>query len=231
MSAPRRQRLTRELVALCHRDIAERPPDPRYDYFSEEDYDAAVRALIAAKPEGPLWLFAYGSLIWKPEFAVAEMRRAVAQGWKRGFSLRIENFRATPEQHGFMMCLDPGGSCEGMILRVSEPEEHLQIRKLLYRELGSHEALEAARWIDVVTAAGCERALTFYARPHLLDYYAPDRPLPEIAYALARACGHWGSGAEYLHNTVSHLAELGIFDEDLWELQDLVAQEIERLYA
>lgn len=84
------------------------------------------------------------------------------------------------------------------------------------------------RWIDVQTADGNIRALAFYAQPLLLDNYAENRPLAEVAYALARACGHWGSGAEYLFNTVSHLEAQGIHDPNLWRLQKLVAQEIEK---
>ena len=52
-----------------------------------------------------------------------------------------------------------------------------------------------------------------------------------MAHGLARACGHWGSGAEYLYNTVSHLEGLGIHDEGLWHLQEKVAAEIEALYG
>lgn len=44
---------------------------------------------------------------------------------------------------------------------------------------------------------------------------------------LARACGHWGTGAEYLLNTVTHLQARGIHDAGLWHLQRLVAQRIE----
>ena len=48
----------------------------------------------------------------------------------------------------------------------------------------------------------------------------------EIADVLADACGSWGSGAEYLHNTVAHLEEHGIHDRTLWRLQELVARRI-----
>jgi glutathione-specific gamma-glutamylcyclotransferase len=51
-------------------------------------------------------------------------------------------------------------------------------------------------------------------------------PLEQVAHILARACGHWGSGAQYLHQTVSKLEEFGIHDENLWKLQELVAEEI-----
>jgi glutathione-specific gamma-glutamylcyclotransferase len=58
--------------------------------------------------------------------------------------------------------------------------------------------------------------------------FYPGRLLPEdVAQVLARACGHWGSGAEYLHNTVAHLEEHGIRDRNLWRLQRLVAECIE----
>ena len=48
----------------------------------------------------------------------------------------------------------------------------------------------------------------------------------EVAAVLSGACGHWGSGAEYLHNTVLHLEEHGIHDSNLWHLQTLVAERI-----
>ena len=117
-----------------------------------------------------------------------------------------------------------------MALRLAEDDHSGQIRTLLYREIGSHEALEGVRWIDVHTTDGLLRALTFYAEPSLLDFHSSNRSLTEVAHALARACGHWGSGAEYLFNTLYHLESLGIYDDNLWELQDLVAQEIETLY-
>jgi cation transport protein ChaC len=47
-----------------------------------------------------------------------------------------------------------------------------------------------------------------------------------VADVLAGACGHWGSCAEYLHNTVAHLEEHGIRDRNLWRLQALVAERI-----
>ncbi len=50
----------------------------------------------------------------------------------------------------------------------------------------------------------------------------------EVADTLAVACGHWGSGAEYLCNTVQHLQEHGIHDCHLWRLQKLVTERIAR---
>jgi cation transport protein ChaC len=50
-----------------------------------------------------------------------------------------------------------------------------------------------------------------------------------IADVLARACGHWGTGAEYLLNTVTNLEAKGVHDRNLWRLQRLVAERIDRM--
>ncbi len=99
-------------------------------------------------PRDGFWIFAYGSLIWKPEVPVVERRVAVAEGWHRAFSLRIEHFRATPDQPGYMMCLDRGGRCEGVVQRLPDEGLAQHLHKLLFREIGSHEALEGTRWIE-----------------------------------------------------------------------------------
>ncbi len=231
MSGALSMRLTRELVALCHRDVEGDSYIDERDYFVEADYERAVDRLLNARPEDAFWLFAYGSLMWKPEIESLEAIRGVARGWHRAFSLKIEHYRATPEQPGFMMCLDPGGHCEGMLLRLDETKLRSQLHALLFREVGNDAQLEAVRWVDVDHAGGARSALTFFAGPTQLDYYRAGRSLTEVAHGLARACGHWGSGADYLHNTISHLDQLGIHDEGLWQLQDLVAQEIEALYG
>lgn len=226
MPNDRPMRLTADLVALCHRDVPDPGPDARYEMFTAEQYEAAARELLAQIPECGFWLFAYGSLIWKPEFATETSCRAVAHGWHRAFSLKINRYRGSDEQHGYMMCLDPGGSCEGVALKLSDSDLYSQVLTLLKREIGNEDTMEAARWIDLETENGPIKALTFYAHPHFLDIYLADRPLSEIAHALPRACGHWGSGAEYLFNTVLHLESMGIHDPELWILQEMVADEI-----
>jgi glutathione-specific gamma-glutamylcyclotransferase len=218
--------LTSELVALCHRDVIDPGPEAKYDYFVDADYEKAVERLLKERPKGPFWLFAYGSLIWKPEFPTEESLLGVAEGWHRAFCLHLERYRGSPEQPGLMMALDTGGHCEGVLLRLSEQDLASQLDILLQREIGSHEALESVRWIDVQSAQGVVRALVFYAHPAHLDYYVNSLPLEKVAHILARACGHWGSGAQYLHQTVSKLEEFGIHDENLWKLQELVADEI-----
>jgi glutathione-specific gamma-glutamylcyclotransferase len=226
-----RMKLTPELVALCQREVADPGPDPTLVYLDDETRLVAARGLLAEKPAGPFYVFAYGSLIWKPEFPTEETLRATAAGWHRAFSMGITRFRGSPDCPGLMMCLDRGGACDGVVLRLSDDDHEGQMVSLLKRELSRAMAVESVRWIDVSTAHGPKRALAFYAGPTQLDHYTGGLPLPEVAKTLARACGHWGSGADYLYNTVSHLEQLGIHDENLWALQALVAEEIAALHG
>jgi glutathione-specific gamma-glutamylcyclotransferase len=75
----RHMALTLEHVAQVHRNLADPGPDPTWTYHTDEDYDAIVRGLLASHPGRPdTWLFAYGSLIWKPELGHVETRRGTA---------------------------------------------------------------------------------------------------------------------------------------------------------
>ena len=223
--------LTEELVLRCHRVVSDPGPDPNVLQLDDGGRQDFVEKLMSEKPEGPFWLFTYGSLIWKPEFPTLETRKAVALNWHRAFSMGIKRFRGSAEQPGLMMCLDPGGVCEGVVLRLDDEGLQERLFLLLQREISRVIALDAIRWIDVETSEGPVKAISFYTRPDMLDGYTANLPLPEVAATLARGCGHWGSGAEYLFKTVSNLEAMGVHDENLWTLQELVAREISTLYG
>lgn len=50
--------------------------------------------MLAQAPGDDLWLFGYGSLLWKPEFAFAERQMATVRGWHRAFCIRLAAFAA-----------------------------------------------------------------------------------------------------------------------------------------
>ena len=144
--------------------------------------------------------------------------------------LDMVRWRGSAAQPGLMMGLERGGRCDGVIYRLPEGEKPLQIERLLRRELDDHESVSAVRWVPVRTAQGSRRALGFWVGATGRGM-SPDQPLERVARVLARACGHLGSGAEYLYNTVSHLEEFGIHDRNLWRLQELVADEISSIHG
>ncbi|RUV73346.1 MAG: gamma-glutamylcyclotransferase [Mesorhizobium sp.] len=224
----RRMSLTSELVAQCHREEADPGPDGSWTQLNDEDFQTLASRLSSEADAGPLWVFAYGSLIWKPAFESVEQQRATAFGWHRSFCLDIARWRGSAAQPGLMMALERGGRCDGVIYRLPEGEKPLQIEKLLRREIDDHESVGSVRWLPVRTAQGTLWALGVGVTGRGTSL---NQPLENVARVLARACGHVGSGAEYLYNTVHHLEAFGIRDRNLRRLQELVAHEIRSIHG
>src|SRR3954464_3834173 len=69
-----------------------------------------------------LWVFGYGSLIWKPDFDYAERRPAKGLGWDRALKMWSRVNRGTPECPGLVFGLLSGGSCQGVVFRIHKGE-------------------------------------------------------------------------------------------------------------
>ena len=219
-------RLTEDHVRRTHREVTDTGPLASSAVFSEDDYDAHLSAFLKDRPEGPIHVFCYGSLIWKPVFQPVATARATALGWQRAFCLRIIRFRGTVEQPGLMMQIDRGGQCEGLVQQVAASREWEDLSVLWRREMTNKPPSNFPRWIDVEVEGKPAKAIAFTANPESPNYVsglAPDA----IAQTLAKACGHWGSCADYLHQTVLSLHAAGIHDGYLWDLQERVAELIE----
>jgi glutathione-specific gamma-glutamylcyclotransferase len=224
--ARRQMTLTAELVARAARVVEDLGPSPGAVYMTDEDYDLAIQRMLADAPAGDVWLFGYGSLLWKPACEVAESRRGTVRGWHRAFCIRLARFRGTRDRPGLMMGLDRGGQCRGMVFRLPADQVEASLGKLFRREIVVKPGSNVPRWLTAETDDGTIRAIGFVVdrqSPH----YAGRLTLEQAAGILATAAGHWGSGAEYLRETVVHLEELGIRDHNLWRLQELVAERIE----
>jgi glutathione-specific gamma-glutamylcyclotransferase len=219
--------LTRDLVARTVRRVEDTGPLPGWVPMRDEDYETIVRNLLFEAPPGPTWLFAIGSLLWKPACEVADGHRAVVCGWHRSFCFRVPRFRGTVDQPGLMMALDRGGQCQGMILQIASPIEQ-SLNKLIRREMTVKPMVNVPRWLTAQTSQGVVRAIGFTANRQD-QRYAGKLPLDKVADVLATAAGHWGSCAEYLYETVAHLEQLGIHDRNLWRLQRLVAERIKKI--
>lgn len=216
-------------LAKVAREVPKGVTSSRLNRLSEDEMQAVAHRLVDELNGGDFWLFAYGSLIWWPDFEHVESNRGVVHGWRRSFCLRIQSWRATPEQPGLMLALQRGGACTGVAYRMPSDDPHGRMLRLLKREINFHEDLPWLRWVTVRgQGISTIRALAFYCAvdgdPDV-EVLGPD----EQARRLARAVGYAGSCAEYLYNTVSHLEALGIRDRYLWDMQARVAAEIDRL--
>lgn len=163
----------------------------------------------------PLWVFAYGSLIWDPGFPVAEAVPARAAGWRRHFCMWSIHHRGTPEAPGLVLALDAaeGAACAGMALRVAAGAEAETLAALRARELVSSAYLETALPLSL-PEGGAVRALAYVVdRSH--PQYCGTLPGEDQARVIARAAGGRGPNRDYLAATVAALARHGIDDPDL----------------
>ena len=170
--------------------------------------------LNALLDQGDLWVFGYGSLIWNPEFPVAERRLARLEGWSRSFCMWSYHYRGTIDQPGLVLALDrdPEGACEGVAFRVEKGAEAATLEALRARELISSAYLEASA--EVATASGPKRALLYVVDPNHAQYCG-GLTLAEQARIIRTAHGERGSNTDYLWSTDQHLQDLGISDPDL----------------
>jgi cation transport protein ChaC len=123
-----------------------------------------------------------------------------------------------------MLSLDRGGRCRGMVYRFPTEGLAANIEGLLRKEPPF-----PPRWLTVDTAEGRVRAFAF-THPGRTVNYAGHLSEEEVADALAIAVGSFGSMAQYVHSTVAHLEQLGLCDDRLWRMQEMIAERIERAH-
>jgi cation transport protein ChaC len=222
MTASRRNtpHLTRELIDA-------RFPEPILNRsqtmgeLSDAEIEASLRETLDGRCKGDLWLFGYGSLMWKPDFDYADREVARVQGYHRSFCLWQRRYRGNRLNPNLMLALDSGGSCWGVAYRVPAPNVAVKISSTWRRELIGNGY--RPRWITAHTGRGPLAALVFVANRGNSERYAGRLPDETVARYIAEACGEGGSGAEYLLETVLALENLRLRDSRLWRLQRLVA--------
>jgi cation transport protein ChaC len=207
------------------------PPPEGMRAATPEDYAQIIDELLGPNEHrDEVWVFAYGSLIWKPACDFVEVRTGLVRGWHRAFCLGWNNrWRGSDENPGLMLALDRGGACNGALYRLPPGKIDENMVKLLEREMGWLPSSFPPRWVNVRSGDRTIRALTFCIDRHS-GRYVSGLSVEEIADVLARAVGSRGSMAEYLFATVQHLEDMGIHDPHLWKLQHLVAERIEAAY-
>ena len=161
------------------------------------------------------WVFGYGSLMWDPGFEFAERRLARLDGFHRAFCLRSVHYRGTAAAPGLVLGLDAaeGAACTGVVYRVPAASAWDTLVYLRRRELVSYAYHETRATVQLA-GGGRVGALAYVVDP-LHAQYCGRLTLEDQAQIIARAEGLRGPNRDYLWNTVEHLAELGICDDDL----------------
>ncbi|VCU57977.1 Cation transport protein chaC [Tritonibacter mobilis] len=170
-----------------------------------------------------MWVFGYGSLLWNPEFPIAQSEVATLHGYARSFCMRSIHHRGSEEIPGLVLALDAqdAAHCKGLALRVEPGHEETTLAALRERELISSAYVE--RFLDVELASGeVVNAVVYVIDPHHVQYCHLE--LEEQARIIAHAVGGRGPNSEYLFNTAGHLDEIGLSDPDLSWLTERVRQ-------
>ena len=216
--------LTLDLISRAHTcSVAD--DESALTLLTDEELAPGLARAIAGRsdPAGALWVFGYGSLLWKPEFTIAEQRIATLRGYHRRFCLLQRRFRGSPERPGLVLALERGGSCKGVAFRLDGADPHVSLMPVWRREMKGKGYLP--RWVEVASEQGPVRALTFLVN-RASDRYTGRLAETDIAEIIATGCGHLGPSAEYLLHTVEACAALGLRDRHLWRLQALVAERL-----
>jgi len=170
--------------------------------------------------QGDLWVFGYGSLIWRPGFAFEERQIAEVDGYHRALCIYSHVHRGTQDCPGLVLGLDYGGSCRGVAFRVAAAERDATIAYLREREQVTfvyRETILRARLADNRKVA----ALAYVAdRAHA--QYASRLAREDILRHVRQGVGQSGPNPDYVRSTYEHLAALGIEDEALaWIVERL----------
>ncbi len=169
-----------------------------------------------------IWVFGYGSLMWRPGFAHAETRLARMHGFHRALCVRSCVHRGTPERPGLVLGLDRGGSCRGLAFRVPAEDVEEARAYLRARELVTHVYREVER--PVRLEGGSEVLALAYVVDRRHPQYAGHLSTADAVGSVSGAMGKSGANEDYVLNTVAHLRLLGLRDHRL----EAIAAELNR---
>ena len=172
--------------------------------------------------KGDLWVFGYGSLMWRPGFDYIEKIPARLIGEHRALCVYSFDHRGTPEKPGLVLGLDRGGACRGIAFRVAAALREATIEYLRAREQTTHVYREVMRsvWLNNAPQARVS-ALTYVAdRSHV--QYAGRLPLGEQLRIVRQGHGRSGNNRDYVLATVKAIEAEGFRDEQLHRLATML---------
>jgi cation transport protein ChaC len=208
--------LTRELIQNGAFDAMVAGTAPAMRRLTDAEREASLRATLASRPPGHVWLFGYGSLIWNPIFHFVERRTAHIKGWHRSFCLSSLIVRGSTDNPGLVLGLEAGGECMGVAFRIADEMLEVELSLLWRREMLSNSYVP--RWLDVFQEGARFGTAIAFTVDQSADHYIAELDLDEISRRLSTASGALGSAADYLFRTCEALRSHGIPDPDLERL-------------
>lgn len=182
---------------------------------------------MAGEQTDDLWVFGYGSLMWRPGFEFEERSPALVRGYHRSLCIFSHVHRGTPEKPGLVLGLDLGGDCRGVAFRVAAGRRDETLAYLREREQVTAVYLEAllpARLDD-----GRDVTSIAYIVDRTHPQYTGRLPASEVLRLVAQGHGVSGSDVDYVHSTHEHLIASGISDPALsFVVENLRTEDVKR---
>jgi glutathione-specific gamma-glutamylcyclotransferase len=168
-----------------------------------------------------VWLFGYGSLIYKADFPYLQRRPASIANWTRRFWQGSHDHRGTPEAPGRVVTIieEAGAICHGMAYLVTpEVFAHLD-----HREKNGYLRLATMMTFDDGDSDSCNDSdsavgLVYIATPDNTAFLG-EASEQEIARHIARSTGPSGPNSDYLNHLAHALRELGRHDQHVFEIE------------
>jgi len=164
---------------------------------------------------GDLWVFAYGSLMWRPGFDFVERLPARVIGAHRSLCVLSYRHRGTPERPGLVLGLDRGGTCRGIAYRVAESRRAATIAYLREREQVTKVYRESMRAVWLLGEPERQVQALCYMVDRAHPQYAGRMSLDEQLHHVRQGHGHSGANRDYVISTVQELEALGFRDPGL----------------
>jgi glutathione-specific gamma-glutamylcyclotransferase len=163
-----------------------------------------------------LWVFGYGSLMWRPGFDFIDCSRAWVHGYHRALCIYSHVHRGTPQSPGLVLGLDYGGSCQGVVFRIAPSKREKTIAYLRERELVTSVYLE--KFVTLRLNDGSRKRAIAYVVDRQHNQYAGPLSITEMTQLILKGAGVNGDNSAYVRNTYEHLLRLNIHDAQLAEV-------------
>ncbi len=171
-----------------------------------------------------LWVFGYGSLVWRPSFPFADRRPARLRGWIRRFWQGSTDHRGVPGAPGRVVTLlpDDASECWGTAYRIAARDVEGVMAHLDWREKGGYERVETALALEAPREH--VDGVVYIATTSNPNYLGP-APLPAIAAQVRSASGPSGPNPEYVLRLAEALRAMGAEDSHVFSLEALLLEE------
>ncbi|MCL1127342.1 gamma-glutamylcyclotransferase [Shewanella surugensis] len=203
--------------------LQERIDSGELSLLDEEARQALLEQTLSSYlKDQPLWIFAYGSLMWNPTFHFDQVEPCTLDGFHRKFCIRDVIARGTSAVPALMLGIEEGGKCEGLGYQIPVGEVKNELELLWNREMLT--GVYVPTWVEIITSSKeVLPALTFTMnKSH--DNYLPGLSRAQVSHSLGIASGPLGQNSDYLFQLVDRLSELGIHDVAMSELKQALGK-------